>query len=70
MPRQRVTTARRWPLVLAAGGALVMLSACADFASEAAPNSWQPAPALSPEAPPNPVLPGQSGSTSNGGSGP
>jgi glucose/arabinose dehydrogenase len=57
-------------LVLAAGGALVMLSGCADFASEAAPNSWQPAPALSPEAPPNPVLPGQSGSTSNGGSGP
>jgi glucose/arabinose dehydrogenase len=57
-------------LVLAAGSALAMLSGCADFASEAAPNTWQPAPALSPEAPPNPVLPGQSGQSSNGGSGP
>jgi len=57
-------------LVLATGSALVMLSGCADFASEAAPNSWQPAPALSPEAPPNPVLPGQSGQSSNGGSNP
>lgn len=55
---------------LAAGSALMMLAGCADFASEAAPSNWTPAPALSPEAPPNPVLPGQSGQSSNGGSNP
>jgi glucose/arabinose dehydrogenase len=46
---------------LAVGGALTMAAGCANFASQAAPNSWQPAPALSPERPPNPVLPGQTG---------
>jgi glucose/arabinose dehydrogenase len=57
----------RWSATLALGGALVVLAGCADFSSEAAPNSWQPAATLSPEAPPNPVLPGQAGeSPSNG----
>lgn len=53
-------------MALAVGGALLMTSACADFASEAAPGGWSPAPALSPEAPPNPQLPGQTGPSSNG----
>lgn len=57
---------RRWSAALAVTGALVMLAGCADFSSEAAPNNWQQAPTLSPEAPPNPVLPGQSDSTNNG----
>ncbi len=43
-----------------------MVSGCADFTGVAAPNSWQPAPALSPEQPPNPVLPGQAGPSANG----
>ncbi|HEY0807411.1 MAG TPA: hypothetical protein VGD84_20265, partial [Pseudonocardiaceae bacterium] len=51
----------RWAVAMAVGGALTMAAGCADFASQAAPNSWQPAPALSPEQPPNPVLPGQAG---------
>ncbi len=38
-----------------------MLAGCADFTPEAAPSNWSAAPTLSPEAPPNPVLPGQSG---------
>jgi glucose/arabinose dehydrogenase len=46
---------------MAVGGALTMAAGCANFASQAAPNSWQPAPGLSPEQPPNPVLPGQAG---------
>ncbi|HEX4723010.1 MAG TPA: PQQ-dependent sugar dehydrogenase [Pseudonocardiaceae bacterium] len=59
----------RWPAAVAIGGALMMASGCADFAGEAAPNSWQPAPALSPEQPPNPVLPGQAGPSSSGDQG-
>ncbi|HEX4702559.1 MAG TPA: PQQ-dependent sugar dehydrogenase [Pseudonocardiaceae bacterium] len=45
----------------------MVLSGCADFTGEAAPSGWQPAATLSPEAPPNPVLPGQSGQSANGG---
>lgn len=44
---------------------MVALAGCADFTPEASPGSWSAAPTLSPEQPPNPVLPGQSGQ-SNG----
>jgi glucose/arabinose dehydrogenase len=47
----------------------MMVSGCADFTGEAASNSWQPAPALSPEQPPNPILPGQAGPSDNGDQG-
>jgi glucose/arabinose dehydrogenase len=51
------------------GAAVVALAGCADFTQEAAPGSWTSAPVLSPEAPPNPVLPGQSGQGAGGGGG-
>jgi glucose/arabinose dehydrogenase len=44
-----------------------MLGGCAHFTEEATPGGWSAAPTLSPEAPPNPVLPGQSGQRANGG---
>lgn len=55
----------RWPTALAVGGALMMVTGCADFTGEAASNNWTPAPALTPEQPPNPVLPGQAGPSDN-----
>lgn len=55
--------------MVASGAAMLALAGCADFTQEAAPQSWTSAPQLSPEAPPNPVLPGQSGQGA-GGSGP
>jgi hypothetical protein len=48
---------------------VVLVSGCADFAGQAAPTDWSPAPSLSPEAAPNPVLPGQNGGVSPGGQG-
>jgi glucose/arabinose dehydrogenase len=51
------------------GAAVVTLAGCATFTQEATPGSWTSAPALSPEAPPNPVLPGQSGQGAGGGGG-
>lgn len=57
MARDRPTW---WPVGAAALG-LVLVAGCADFASQAAPTDWQPAPALSPEAAPNPQAPGQRG---------
>jgi glucose/arabinose dehydrogenase len=48
------------------GAAAVLLAGCADFTQEAAPSNWSQAPTLSPEAPPNPVLPGQSGQGAGG----
>lgn len=47
------------------GAAAVTLAGCATFTQEA--GTWTSAPALSPEAPPNPVLPGQGQSTGGGG---
>jgi glucose/arabinose dehydrogenase len=69
-PRRPAAPRRlRWTAGLALGGALALLAGCADFSSEAAPNSWQQAPTLSPEAPPNPVLPGQAGESADNGPG-
>jgi glucose/arabinose dehydrogenase len=51
------------------GAAVVTLAGCATFTQEATPGSWTSAPALSPEAPPNPVLPGQSGQGAGGSGG-
>nr|WP_091800773.1 PQQ-dependent sugar dehydrogenase [Prauserella marina] len=47
---------RSWPLAIAASGALV-LSGCAQFEDSAAPQSWEPAPELTPRAGPQPDLP-------------
>lgn len=65
-------TRRRFPLFVPAQrrrfvtiGALLLgvlaalLSGCADFSSDAAPRSWQPAPTLTPEHAPNPRPPGR-----------
>jgi glucose/arabinose dehydrogenase len=46
---------------------MLLLAGCASFTPEAAPGNWSAAPTLSPEVPPNPVLPGQSGSGATGG---
>lgn len=51
------------------GAVAVLVSGCANFASEAAPQNWQPAPTLSPEAAPQPQLPGESGGTGGQGNG-
>jgi glucose/arabinose dehydrogenase len=58
---------RRWPAALAVGAAVVALAGCATFTPEATPGKWSAAPTLSPESPPNPVLPGQSGPGQGGG---
>lgn len=60
---------RRRPLLaaLAASAATVALAGCATFTQEAAPSNWTSAPALTPEQPPNPVLPGQAGPGTGGG---
>jgi glucose/arabinose dehydrogenase len=55
--------------VAAFGAVAVLVSGCANFASEAAPQNWQPAPTLSPEAAPQPQLPGESGGTGGQGNG-
>lgn len=46
----------------------VSVGGCANFASQAAPESWTPAATLSPEAAPHPTVPGQGGPS--GGQGP
>jgi glucose/arabinose dehydrogenase len=46
---------------------MVTLAGCATFTQEAGAGSWSAAPSLSPESPPNPVLPGQSGGGQGGG---
>lgn len=63
---RRSRPAPRWAAGLAAGAATIVLaSGCADFSAQATPNSWQSAPALSPENPPNPGPPGQAGANGN-----
>jgi glucose/arabinose dehydrogenase len=47
--------------------ATLLAAGCADFSSQAAPATWQSAPALSPENPPNPQLPGQAGANGDVG---
>jgi glucose/arabinose dehydrogenase len=62
--------ARRLLLASAAATALATVTAsCADFNSAQAPQSWTSAPALSPEAAPNPQLPGSLGGNGDGGTG-
>jgi glucose/arabinose dehydrogenase len=51
------------------GAVAVLVSGCADFSDEAAPQSWQPAPTLAPESAPQPELPGESSGTGGQGSG-
>lgn len=53
---------------LALGTVALLVSGCADFSDAAAPTNWSPAPNLTPEAGPNPQLPGESGGA-GGGSG-
>jgi glucose/arabinose dehydrogenase len=58
--------------VLSVAGTLVLalaLSGCANFAQESAPTTWQSAVPQSPEAAPNPQLPGADGGGSGSGSG-
>jgi glucose/arabinose dehydrogenase len=52
---------------LALGAVAVLVSGCADFSDSAAPTSWQPAPTFTPEAAPQPQLPGQSNTQGNQG---
>lgn len=49
---------------------MTMLTGCAEFTQEASPGAWSAAPTLTPEAPPNPVLPGQAGGDGGGGGSP
>jgi glucose/arabinose dehydrogenase len=51
------------------GAAAVLVSGCANFSSEAAPQSWQPAPTLAPEPAPQPQLPGEGSGTGGQGNG-
>jgi glucose/arabinose dehydrogenase len=57
----------RWSAALALGGTLSLLAGCATFTEAAPPASWTLAPPLSPEAPPNPGGPDQSGQGQGGG---
>jgi glucose/arabinose dehydrogenase len=52
---------------LALGAVAVLVSGCADFSNSAAPTNWQPAQTFTPEAAPQPQLPGES--PSQGGQG-
>lgn len=67
MPKTIQPSRRRGLAALAVGGALMMVTGCADFTGEAAPSNWSPAPALTPEQPPAPGLPGQAGGPAGGG---
>ncbi len=55
--------------VLALGAVAVLVSGCADFSDSAAPTTWQPAPTFTPEAAPQPQLPGESNPQSGQGNG-
>ncbi|WP_158887465.1 PQQ-dependent sugar dehydrogenase [Amycolatopsis anabasis] len=59
----------RWPLALAAAGAL-LLSACADFEERAAGQTFAPAPEMTPKAGPRPDLPEVNGGSGDGQPGP
>ena len=54
---------------LALGAVAVLVSGCADFSDSAAPTNWRPAPTFTPEAAPQPQLPGESNAQGNSGNG-